>query len=230
MVATPPVAERSADRWLGVLFGCAFPLATAIAFALYALEPGLLPAESGQWGALLLLAEIPLCLLGAVFAGVAAIPGPAWRRMAIYLVALGLLIVATGWWEIVKDDSMGPLLGWAVASHLLSLIWLGPNPELAAARADAIGSDAASMIPLTGWSLVLAAAAIVAYTQIFTGDFEHGPWNQLAWVGAAHFAIRARSIVHAYSRSFDVTRKAYLDRPWVHRLTSKPASSEASPD
>lgn len=200
-----------------MVLAATLPLATALAYAGYALVPERYPESFPTWAAMVLLAEMPLCLLGAVFAGAAAIPGAA-RRVGVYLVLAALLVGLGGLWEMFNDDQMGPLLAWAALGHVVGLIWLGPDPDVAVARADAIAADAATLVPLTGWILVLAAAAILGWSAANGIPAERAPWGQLAWVGALHFALRAWSGAHAYGAAFAASRRGLLDQRWIDRL------------
>lgn len=200
-----------------MLLAAALPLATALAYAGFALIPERYPEAFPMWASLVLLAEMPLCLLGAVFAGAAAIPGAA-RRVGVYLVVAVVLAGVGGLWELINDDQMGPVLAWAALGHVVGLIWLGPDAELAVARADAIASDAATLVPLTGWVLALAAVLILVWSEASGIGAERAPWVQLAWVGALHFALRAWSGAHANGTAFAASRRGLLDRPWIDRL------------
>jgi hypothetical protein len=211
----------------------ALPAATALAYAGYALVPERYPESFRLWAALLLVAEMPLCLLGAVFAGAAAIPGTA-RRVGVYLVVVALLVGAGGLWELLEDDQMGPLLAWAALGHVVGLLWLGPDAELAVARADAIATDAATLVPLTGWLLVISAVAILVWAWASDIPAERAPWGQLAWVGALHFALRAWSGAFAHGAAFAASRRGLLDRPWIdrllHHLGRSPRNHESDTD
>lgn len=213
----------------GLLFAIAgnaiMPAYTAWRYAEYALDPGAFGDEHASALAILMIAQIPLGLLGGVFAGVSYIEGPAWRRAVVYLVVIAIVGALSGLAKLAWDTELGPILGWAIVMQLTILVFAGPQPDLARARIDAVAHDAVNLIILTPFAGLAAIAGVLAAQQ-FLG-WQHGlGLTDLAWIGAAYFALRAWSAVYVYTPAFAARRKGYFQRAWIDKLTTPSKKGE----
>ncbi|MEO8752994.1 MAG: hypothetical protein ABI624_09975 [Casimicrobiaceae bacterium] len=218
---------------LALLANGALPGYTAYRYAQYALAPGSYDDAYAYGLVTLFFAQLPLCLLGAVFAGVSYIEGPSWRRVLIYLVIIGVVAIIAAVARVSLDEDYGPIIGYAVAMQIVLLMFVGEQPALALARIDAVTNDAANLIVLSIWGGVVAIVAALALQQYGRGK---GEWHDLefemtdiAWIGVVYFALRAWSAIYAYTPAFEVRRKGFFTRPWLEKVVTlgkKPPSKE----
>lgn len=204
----------------------AMPAYTAFRYVQFALAPGQYGDDYSLSLAALMVAQLPLCLLGAAFAGVSYIEGPGWRRVLVYVVVVAIFGVATGMGKLAWDTDIGPILAWAVAMQLLIIALAGPQPALARARIDAVTGDAVNLTiltPFVGVALGIAAVAlqpaIARRLEWRSFSFE---WSDLAWLCAAYFALRAWSAAYVFTPGFAARGKGFFERAWIEALV-KPA-------
>ena len=146
--------------WFAMFSNAAMPAYTVFKYAQYALMPEAFGDEYGQALLALYGAQFPLCLLGAIFAGVSYIEGPGWRRVLVYAVFVVVVAGLSGFAKLAWDTDLGPIIAWAIAMQLVILMFVGSQPELALARIDAITHDAVNLILLAtfGGLIVIAVA------------------------------------------------------------------------
>ena len=186
------------------------PAYTAWRYAEYALAPGNFDEAYSEALATLIIAQIPLALLGGAFAGVSYIEGPAWRRVLVYLIVIALVGAISGLAKLVWDTTMGPIVGWAIVMQLTILVLAGPQPDLARARIDAVTHDAVNLIVVTPFVGLAAIGAVLAAHQ-FLG-WQHGlALTDIAWIGATYFALRTWSAVYVYTPAFAARRKGFFE-------------------
>jgi len=209
----------------------AMPAYTAFRYVQFALAPGQYGDDYSLSLAALMVAQLPLCLLGAAFAGVSYIEGPGWRRVLVYVVVVAIFGVATGMVRLAWDTDIGPILAWAVAMQLLIIALAGPQPALARARIDAVTGDAVNLTILTPFvGLILGIAAVALQPAIArriewrSFSFE---WSDLAWLCAAYFVLRAWSAAYVFTPGFAARGKGFFERAWIEALV-KPARKGAS--
>jgi hypothetical protein len=223
----------NASTWLSLLANGALPGYTAYKYAQFALAPAGYDEAYAYGLVTLFFAQLPLCLLGAVFAGVSYIEGPSWRRVLVYLGIIGVVAIVAAIAQVSLDEDYGPIIGYAIAMQIVLLMFVGEQPALALARIDAVTSDAANLIVLSIWGGVIAIVAALALQQYARGK---GEWHDLefemsdlAWIGAVYFALRAWSAIYAYTPAFEVRRKGFFVRPWIEKVTTlgkKPPSKD----
>jgi hypothetical protein len=198
------------------------PGATALLYGLAALYPQRVPDSLALALAGLFIAQLPLGLLGGVFAGVLSIEGSAGRRVAVYLGVVGIAAVV-GWLGMgTRASYFVPIIALAVVSQVLSLLLLGGDVSRARKRVEAVASDTVNLTILACWSIFAAlviglvlrqyAAATLARLGI---DLRPG---QVAWVVAAYFALRAVSAAYVHTAAFARRGNGYFDRPWIEWL------------
>jgi len=220
--ATTSTSIRAAT-WFALLSNAALPAVTAVRYAQFARAPTHFGDEAGFSLAVLFLAQFPVCLLGAAFAGVSYIEGPTWRRVLIYVAVIAFIGVLSGFARLAWETDLGPIIAWAMAMQIVLLIFVGPQPAIARARIDAVTSDAVTLTILAvfGGLIAIVGALVI---QRFAGsltDWEDitFEWTDLAGVGAVYFALRAWSAAYVYTPAFEVRRKGYFQRPWIDWLT-----------
>jgi hypothetical protein len=200
----------------------AMPAYTAYRYVTFALAPDGFSDDYSLSLAALMIAQLPLCLLGGVFSGVSYIEGPAWRRVLVYVVVVAVFGLATGLAKLAWDSDMGPILAWAVAMQLLIIAVAGPQPALARARIDAVAGDAVNLTILTPFVALVLGIAAVALQPAIARRLEWRPfafeWSDLAWICAAYFALRAWSAAYVFTPSFEARRKGFFERPWIEAL------------
>jgi hypothetical protein len=220
------------SAWYALAGSAALPAYTAYKYAQFAHAPGWYDDEWSFALIVLFVAQLPITVLGIVFAGVSHIEGPAWRRVLVYVGFVAVLGALSGFANFAFDTELGLIIAWAIALQLVILMFAGPQPALARARIDAVTNDAANLFILTLFGGLLAIAAAIAVDQFTRGSthpvsFE---WSDLAWVGAAYFALRAWSAAYACTPAFESRRKGYFQRPWIDwiivHLQRSPASKE----
>jgi hypothetical protein len=75
----------------------------------------------------------------------------------------------------------------------------------------------------------LIAIGLVFAAQDFL-DWRHDlGLTDLAWIGAAYFALRAWSAVYVYTPAFAARRKGFFQRAWIEKLVT-PNRKGDSPD
>lgn len=202
------------------------PAYTAWRYAQFALDPSRFDEaySSGLWA--LAIAQIPLCLLGAAFAGVSYIEGPAWRRVLVYVVVVGIVGVASGMAHLVWDAELGPIVGWAIVMQLAIIAFAGPQPDLACARIDAITHDAVNLLIMTPFAGLIAIGIVFAAQDLLSWKNDLG-LTDIAWIGAAYFVLRAWSAVYAFTPAFEARRKGFFQRAWIEKLVTPNPKGEA---
>ena len=210
----------------------AMPAVTAFRYAQFALSPASYGEEYASALAVLMIAQIPLCLLAGAFAAVSYIEGPAWHRVAAYVVVVGIVGVAGGFAGLAWDTELGPIIGWAIAMQLFIIVVAGPLPDLARARISAVAEDSVNLLVLTPFiALPLGIVAVALQPQIArlvewrSFSFE---WSDLAWMGAAYFALRTWSAVYVFTRAFEARRKGFFQRKWIERLVTPNPKGDSS--
>lgn len=136
------------SRLVAMVMSGAGYAATTVFFLTLAFASQPLSEDVIKWAGILLIAETPLCLIGAALAGAATLHGPGWLRAGIYLLVVGFLVATGGIWGLFFEDTIGPILCWTVISQVITLFFMGTDSELAAARINAGAEDATSQIPL----------------------------------------------------------------------------------
>lgn len=205
-----------------MLANAAMPAYTAYRHVALALDPTAYDEAfvSSLWA--LFFAQIPVAMLMVVFAGVSTIEGPAWRRVAVYVVVVALLAAISGFWRTAFDNEYGPVLAWALGMQLVTLMCAGPQPALAQARIEAVAEDIATLFVVTilgGLVAVVAAVALVPYVnQALEWRTITLEWTDLAWIGALYFALRAWSGIYVFTAAFEARGKGYFQRPWLDRI------------
>ena len=220
--------------WFALLANAALPVIASLAYARFALTPERFDDAYSEHLAALFIAQFPLALLGAAFAGVSYIEGPAWRRVLIYLIVIAIVAAVGGFWHFALDSALGPILAWAIAMQLVILVFVGSQPDLACARIEAATEDAVNLSILTVWiglpvivGAVLLAGFANGHMAWRTVSLE---WSDVAWIGALYFALRAWSAAYVYLPAFEARgRKGYFTRPWIEktvRLGRKPSPKD----
>ncbi len=219
------------STWLSLLANGALPGYTAYRYAQYALAPGNYDETYAYALVTLFIAQLPLCLLGAVFAAVSYIEGPSWRRVLIYLIIIAVIATVAAIARFRLDADYGPIIGYAIAMQIVILMFVGEQPKLALARIEAIFNDGANLLILSVWGGVIGIVAALALQQYARGK---GEWHDLefemsdlAWIGVVYFALRAWSAVYVYTPAFEVRRKGFFTRPWIEKLVR---AGKSSPD
>jgi len=205
--------------WFAMLSNAALPALAAVRYAQFALTPGQYDDDHALSLWALFIAQFPFCLLGAVFSGVSYIEGPGWRRVLVYAGVVAFVGALSGAAGFFFDTEIGPILAWAVAMQVVTLMFAGPQPALARARIDAGANDALNLTILAAFG-GLAAVAGALLLQNFAGwrwtiTFE---WSDLAWVGAVYFVLRAWSGAYLYTDAFETRRKGFFQRSWIDWL------------
>lgn len=209
----------------------AFPAVTAWRYARFALAPDAFDEAYSQALVMLLIAQIPLIILLAIFGAVAHVEGPAWRRVLIYVIAVVLFATVGGFAKLLWDADIGPTVAWAAAMQLVIIAVAGPQPEIARRRIDAIVWDSGNLLvvtPFVGIAAIVGAVALEPQLRRFAGWGDRGlEWSDAAWVGAAYFAMRTWSAIYVFTPAFDKRRKGFFQRAWLDKLT-QPKSSGTS--
>jgi hypothetical protein len=214
----PPLSS-----WFALAGSAALPAYTAYKYAQFAQSPGWYDDEWSFALVALFIAQIPVILLGAVFAGVSYIEGPAWRRVLVYVIVVAIVGAVSGMAKLALDSELGPILAWAVALQVVNLMFAGPQPALARARIDAATNDAVNLYILCVFGGAVAAVGALAIDQ-YTRNTAHAitfALSDLAWVGAVYFALRAWSGAYVHTAAFEARGKGYFQRPWIDWLTTK---------
>ena len=222
------------STWFALLASAALPAITALRYAEYAWAP--------QWRddlglslLVLYVAQFPLTLLGAAFAGASYIEGPGWRRALVYAVVVAVVGALTGLAKVVVESDLAPIVGWAIVLQLAMLVFAGPQPALALARIDAVTTDAAHLTVLAAYACFVAIAAGIGLLEL-TGGIHAARhpvdvgWTDLAWLGAIYFALRAWSAAYVFTPAFEMRRKGRFDRPWIERAARLGKRSPARED
>ncbi len=210
------------------------PAATAIVYALAAREPQRVPESLALALCTLFIAQLPLAVLGGAFSGVLYIEGSAVRRVVVYLGVVGF-VAAVGWLGIRTSASfLAPALGLAVATQVLSLLFLGNDVSRARKRISAAANDAVNLIVLAFWAVFVALVAgglVQRYAAATLAGFRiELRLGHLAWVVAAYFALRAVSAAYVHTAAFARRGKGYFERPWIEWLVQHLGRSESKDD
>lgn len=201
------------------------PAYTAWRYAKFALAPERFDDAYSFGLATLAIAQIPLCLLGAAFAGVSYIEGPAWRRVLVYVIVVAIIGAASGMAKLVWDTELGPIVGWAIVMQLAIIAFAGPQPDLARARIDAITHDAVNLLILTPFAGLVAIGLVLAARDLLDWKNDLG-LTGIAWIGAAYFALRTWSAVYAFMPAFETRRKGFFQRAWIEKLVTPSPKGE----
>lgn len=210
-----------------VVANATMPGYTAWKYAAYALWPEQFDDAYSEGLATLAIAQVPVALLGGVFAGVSDIDGPGWRRALIYVIVVAIVGVVGGFGRLLWDSNMAAILGWTIAMQLLIVGFAGPQPELARARIHAVTEDGANLLVLAAFGGVFGAFALLALFSLLERP-NPLELTDMAWIGAAYFALRAWSAVYAFTPWFEQRRQGFFDREWIRSIVT-PAKKE-SPD
>lgn len=221
----PPLSPPTS--WFALAGSAALPAYTAYKYAQFAHAPGW---YDDQWSfalATLFIAQIPVIMLGAVFAGVSYLEGPAWRRVLVYVIVVAIIGAASGMVTLAFDAEFGPILAWAAALQVVNLMFAGPQPALGRARIDAVTNDAANLYILCVYGGVVATVGALAIDQHARNTAQAITFesSDLAWVGAVYFALRAWSGAYVHTAAFEARGKGYFQRPWIEWLTTKRSRS-----
>jgi hypothetical protein len=223
------------NEWPAMIADALVPALTACFFAAFALDPQRFPEDYSLWLAGLFLAELPLSLLGGVFAAVAVglLDCPVPVRVLTYLVIVGVLGIA-GLSPLIFDTHWGPILAWSVLGHLVRLAFLRRDLPLAGARLEAVAKDCTNLVILLIWGGVLATAIGAALN-----DFAHGTLERLhvtlemtdlAWVAVIYFVLRGWSAAYANSAAFALRAQGYFDRPSINWMVDNLGRSKRASD
>lgn len=198
----------------------ALPACTAWKYAQFAQAPGWFDDDWALALVALFIAQLPLALLGTVFAGVSYLPGPTWRRVLIYAALVAVLGIVSGFAKFAFDSVIGPILAWAIALQLAILAFAGPQPELALRRIEATVNDSVNLFLLSIFGGLLAIIGAVVLEQYTRGTARHVTfeWSDTAWIGAAYFALRAWSGAYVHTAWFAARGKGYFERPWIEAV------------
>lgn len=216
------------DRHIALLIATLPAALTALLFAALALAPDLFGERGREALALTGVAEGPLLLLDYLLVGVLGMTmGTRGRLMVAAVLLLPLAGGAFG--MLFHDPVIGPILLWAVFSHVIALAKPGEDRRLRVQRGQALCKDMQALLVMALFVL-LAGAAIFVYQALQTGDgLEDAPWWQLVGgVGSLYFAARAASIAHVHRRGFEANPKRLLDRRglrWMARDEPAPYRS-----
>ena len=209
----------------------AMPAYTAYRYAQFALAPGQYDDDYALALGTLMIAQIPLGILGGAFSGVGYIEGPAWRRVLVYVVVVAFIGVISGFAAMAFETEIGPIIGWTIVMQLVILMSAGPQPELALARIDAVCRDAVNLTFLTPFAGLIAIVAAVALQPHLANLFDWKTitfeWSDTAWIGAAYFVLRTWSGIYVFTPAFDMRRKGYFQRAWIEWLAKSSPKGES---
>ena len=222
-------------NWGKSLGAAAWPLVCAVVFAVYAFFPEKFPRDSGTTLYLLMAAEIPLLLVGAVHA--AALGKATVRaRLTFFFVGLAVLAVIAALNLGFKLDLLvvAPVMAWILMPFVFDLCSSHPDPALASRQAGAIVEDKGHLLALSpslvivALMLVIATIVVLMGVSIATGDDLLGELGDvvkqadpslLALLGCAYQLVFAASAAHVHRPVFLRDGKRLLDRPWLVKLT-----------
>jgi hypothetical protein len=204
-----------------LLASAAMPAYTAYKYLAYAHAPGEFDDAYPEALVTLFIAQLPLCILAAVFAAVSHLDGPMWRRVLVFVITVSLIAAVSGFWKLAFDSEMGPIVGWAIVMQLVIIATAGPQPALAAARIDAVAFDSANLFILAVFAILIGCAvslALLVYTRGPDGvsRIEY-QWSDLAWIVGGYFACRAWSAIYVFTPAFEARGKGFFQRPWLDR-------------
>ncbi len=216
------------DHRIALLIATAPVALTSMLFAALALAPGLFGERGREALALTGVAEGPLLVLDYLLVGVLGMTMHTRGRLMVAAVLL-LPLAGGAFGMLFHDPVIGPILLWAVFSHLIALAKPGEDRRLRVQRGQALCRDMQALLVMALFVLALGAAIFV-YRALPTGDgLEDAPWWQLVGgVGCAYFALRAASIAHVHRRAFEAHPKRLLDRRglrWMARDEPEPYRS-----
>jgi len=213
---------NSVAAWFGLMANAAMPAYTTYRYWTYARAPDSFDDAYTEALATLFIAQLPLCILAAVFAGVSHLEGPTWRRVLVFIVMVAIIAVIGGFWNLAFDSQMGPIIGWAIVMQLMIIAVAGPQPKLARARIDAVANDSANLFILAVFAILLGSAValgLLVYTRGPDGvsriEFQ---WSDLAWIVGGYFACRTWSAIYVFTPAFEARGKGFFQRPWIDWL------------
>ena len=223
--------------WFGLLASAAMPAYTTYKYLAYAHAPGEFDDAHEAALVTLFIAQLPLCILAAVFAAVSHLDGPAWRRVLAFVIVVAIIAAIGGFWRLAFDSQMGSIIGWAIAMQLMIIAVAGPQPALARARIDAVAYDSANLFILAVFAILIGctvALALLIYTRGPDGvsRIEY-QWSDLAWIVGGYFACRTWSAIYVFTPSFEARGKGYFQRPWIDwailHILGKPRQYDSDP-
>ena len=202
-----------------MLGNAAMPAYTAYRYVAYARAPGEFDEAYAEALATLFIAQLPLCILAALFAGVSYIEGPTWRRVLVYVIVVAIVGAVSGLWKLAFDSQMGPIIGWAIVMQLVIIAVAGPQPDLARSRIEATASDSMNLFILAVFAILSGCAVALALLVNTRGSDGVSrielEWSDLAWIIGGYFALRAWSAVYVFTPAFEVRRKGFFQRTWI---------------
>ncbi|MEO8753780.1 MAG: hypothetical protein ABI624_13995 [Casimicrobiaceae bacterium] len=210
-----------------IVTNAVMPAFTAFKYAQFALSPDQFDETYPMALAILAVAQLPLVILGAAFAGVSYIEGPAWRRAAVYVGIVALFGVLSGMGKFLFDQDIGPILAWAIAMQILILAFVGPQSDLARARIDAVMGDGVNLLIMTPFVTLIAIGVYFALKDLAGLRSLDLQLTDIAWAGACYFALRAFSAAYVFTPGFEKRRKGFFQRAWIERLVTPNRKGES---
>ena len=208
-------------HWFALLASAAMPAYTTYEYLAYAHAPGEFDDAYSEALATLFIAQLPLCILAAVFAAVSHLDGPMWRRVLVFIITVAIVAAIGGFWRLAFDSQMGPILGWAIVMQLMIIATAGPQPALARARIDAVAYDSANLFIVAVLAILVGCAVSLALLVNTRGpdgvsriEFQ---WSDLAWIVGGYFACRTWSAIYVFTKAFEARGKGFFQRPWLDR-------------
>jgi hypothetical protein len=204
-----------------LLASAAMPAYTTYKYLAYAHAPAEFDDAHAEALVTLFIAQLPLCILAAVFAAVSHLDGPMWRRVLVFVITVAIIAAIGGFWRLASDSQMGPILGWAIVMQLMIIAVAGPQPALARARIDAVAYDSANLFILAVFAMLIGCAVSLALLVNTRGPdgvsrIEY-QWSDLAWIVGGYFACRAWSAIYVFTPAFEARGKGYFQRAWIDR-------------
>ena len=210
---------NSIATWFGLLANAAMPAYTTYKYLVYAHAPGEFDDAYADALFTLFIAQIPMCILAAVFAAVSQVDGPMWRRVLVFVITVAIIAAIGGFWKLAFDSQMGPILGWAIVMQLMIIAVAGPQPALAGARIDAVAYDSANLFLLAVFAILIGCAVALAFLINTRGpdgvsriEFQ---WSDAAWIVGGYFACRTWSALYVFTPAFEARGKGFFQRPWI---------------
>jgi len=210
---------NAAASWFGLMSAAAMPAYTTYKYLAYAHAPGQFDDAYSEGLITLFIAQLPLCILAAVFAAVSHLDGPMWRRVLVFVIMVAIIAAVGGFWKLAFDTQMGPIVGWAIVMQIMIIAVAGPQPALARARIDAVAQDSANLFILAVFAILIGCAVALALLVNTRGPdgvsrIEY-QWSDLAWIVGGYFACRTWSAVYVFTPAFEARGKGYFQRPWI---------------
>jgi hypothetical protein len=217
-----PSARLESTSWLRAGASALMPAAAAVGYGLAALHPERVSEQAGLALAAYFLSQLPLTLLSGAFSAAMYLPGPAARRVLVYLAVVGMA-VGVGWAAMKSTASVfAPAVGGAVATQTFSLLFLGKDAARARRRVSAVAADGVNLIILACWAIAAALVLGVVARKYAAGALAalgiDLRLSDIAWVIAVYFALRAVSAGYVHTAAFARREKGLFDRPWINWL------------